>query len=143
MSKPRKKYRPRHQMLTTLDNPIATALERRDTQRWIGEMSSYLESLKDGQACRDAMEQVLGFVCPAMKSIEGWDDPDGVGDVLVAAVEAAADVINAGGWLVSALDPIKAGIRDARLVIGAMPVANIAKAKAFTDDLLARCTEAA
>lgn len=137
----RKKYRPGDRV-PALDNPIAKALERRDTQRWIDEMGVYLSSLTPGQECKQAMEHILSFVCPAMKAIEGWDDPDQVGDVLVACVEAACNVINAGGWMPEALEPIKAGIRDARLIIGGMPVVNIAAAKSFTDALLTRATEA-
>ena len=78
-----------------------------------------------------------------MKSIEGWDDPDGVGDVLVAAVEAAADVINDGGWSAPALPIIMAGVKEACRLTNVMPVFNIAVAKQFTDELLVRAKEAA
>jgi ferredoxin-like protein FixX len=136
----RKKYKLGNR-IPALDNPIAKALERRDTQRWIDEMVAYLAEMEDGKECKTAMEHVLSFVCPAMKSIEGWDDPDGIGDVLVDCVEAACNVINSGRWDKTALPAITAGIKYAREVIGGMPVVNIAAAKRFTDALLIRATE--
>lgn len=143
MSKTRKQYRPGHSTHNKLDNPVAKAVERETLNRWEKATFKHLSSLHDGQECRAAMEQVLQMICPAMKSIEGWDDPDGVGDVLVAAVEAAADVINAGGWDAALLPTIMAGVKDACRLTNSMPVFNIAIAKQFTDELLVRVVEAA
>ena len=143
MSKPRKKYRPDHSTHNKLDNPVAKAIERDKLLRWEKATFNYLSSLNDGQPCQQAMEQILQMICPAMKSIEGWDDPDGVGDVLVAAVEAAADAINDGGWSTLALPIIMAGVKEACRLTNVMPVFNIAVAKQFTDELLVHAKESA
>jgi hypothetical protein len=147
MSKPKKprgkKYRKDHSVHNKLDNPVAKAVERDKLNRWEKATFNYLSSLNDGQPCKEPMEQILQMICPAMKSIEGWDDPDGVGDVLVAAVEVAADVINDGGWSTPALPIIMAGVKEACRLTNVMPVFNIAIAKQFTDELLVRAKEAA
>lgn len=129
--------------LAAAASPIAKAKERHDMQRWISEMRAFLGAAKAGEPCREAMEQVLQFICPAMKSIEGWDDPQGVGDVLCDAVSIAADVINDNGWKPESLPLIVAGLNEAAQIINQMPADYMARVKDYTDRLLVRATEAA
>jgi hypothetical protein len=133
----------RRKRLAAAANPIAKAKERHDMHQWIAEMRAFLVAAKDGEPCREAMERVLQFICPAMKSIEGWDDPQGVGDVLCDAVSIAADVINDNGWKPEALPLIVAGLNEAAQIINQMPADYMARVKDYTDRLLVRATEAA
>lgn len=69
-------------------NPVARAIERKRMETYRVQCTAELRALQHGQVDRSLLMGVAEAIAIAAKSIEGWDDPDEIGTVLVEAMEA-------------------------------------------------------
>ena len=80
-------------------NPVARAIERKRLQSLITTTQIRILSLKDGEDCLVVLDSIAEALAIAIKSIDGWDDPDLLGDILSDAIdECSAMASNRGRW---------------------------------------------
>lgn len=134
--KPRKKYR--HDPGRKYDNPLLRRVEANTLERWRVEHFKIIDGKQQGEDSRRLIEVLAEVIAPAIKSIEGFDDPDGVGDVMADAMMALAAMVNASnGWDVGQNDLIKEAIGYAIQVTNGVPVATLARCVLWTRSVAA------
>ena len=69
-------------------NPVARAIERKRMATYKTNCIAELRALAPGEEAPSLMMGVAEAIAIAAKSIEGWDDPDEIGSVLVEAMDA-------------------------------------------------------
>lgn len=130
MKRPRKKYR--HDPGKKWENPLCRQAEAAGMQRWQDKHFAMMDAYEDGTR-QDAMIVVLSdIIVPAMKAMEGWQDPDGVGDVMEEAMQALQGMAQDGfKWHACAVPLLKEATAIALQVTNGMPVVEIARACAW------------
>ena len=80
-------------------NPVARAIERKRLQSLTTTTQIRILALRDGEDCLMVLDSIAEALAIAIKSIDGWDDPDLLGDILSDAIdECSAMASNAGRW---------------------------------------------
>jgi hypothetical protein len=79
-------------------NPVARSIERKRMHQWAVQVSLEMMALEDGTRCDSILVGVAEAVAIALKTIEGWDDPQGIGLDLIKAM-AALQSMAEGGYL--------------------------------------------
>lgn len=77
-------------------NPIARAIERRRLQQWFTATSLEMLSTPDGKESSALICGVAEALAIAIKTTEGWDDPEDVGGALIGAMDLALQMSQAG-----------------------------------------------
>lgn len=137
MTKPRKKYK--HNPGKKWDNPLCKQAEAAGLERWRIKHMAMLESYEQGQAVPQMLVTLADVIAPAIKSMEGWDDPDDIGGVMCDAMDAILNMSQDGyRWDKGALPLLKDAIGCAVQVTNGMPVIEIAKAVHWARQVNAR-----
>ena len=77
-------------------NPVARAIERTRLRKFKAETLAEIRALKTWDHAPSLLCGVAEAIAIAAKTIEGWDDPDAIGDVLVDAINAIREMSEAG-----------------------------------------------
>lgn len=111
------------------DNPLLRRVEANTLTKWQKAHFEIIDSKQDGDIATSLIGVLAEVIAPAIKSMDGFDDPDGVGDVMVDAMIALAEMSNNGGkWSVAHNNVIKDATNCAVQITNGMPVAHLAKA---------------
>lgn len=130
MKRPRKKYR--HDPGKKWENPILRQAEAAGMRRWQDKHFAMMDAYENGTR-QDAMIVTLSdIIVPAMKSMEGWADPDSIGDVMEEAMQTLQAMAQDGfQWHACAVPLLKEATAIALQVTNGMPVVEIARACAW------------
>lgn len=123
----RKKYRP--DPSRKLENRFLRATEAANLEKWRKAHFLMMDGYTAGQQCPHMLTALADVIVTAVKSMEGWDDPDDIGDVLVDAMDAIRVMSEQGfRWDVQAMPLLKEATGYALQITNGMPVMEIAKA---------------
>lgn len=129
-------------VITLASNPVARAIERAQLKAHNKAMQAEMRSMQDGALCSGLVKGVGQSVGMAMKTIEGWDDPDSVGDALEAAQRAMISMHNADAdeffWRSEHTALMCDAIDCATQVLAGMPAEANIRAKLWHDGVVMR-----
>lgn len=129
--KSRKKYKP--DPTRKLENKVLKAIEAANLEKWRKTHFAMMDGYTQGQQCPHMLTALADVIVTAVKSMEGWDDPDNIGDVLVDAMDALRVMAEHGfRWDVQAMPLLKEATGYALQITNGMPVMEIAKAAHWT-----------
>ena len=129
--KPRKKYRP--DPSRKLENRFLRATEAANLEKWRKVHFQMMDGYQAGQHCDHMLKALADVIATAAKSMEGWDDPDDIGDVLVDAMDAIRIMAERGfAWNPEAMPLLKEATGYALQITNGMPVMEIARATHWT-----------
>lgn len=127
MKKHRKKYR--HDPGRKLEHPMLKKVEAANLERWRVEHVKMMDEQAHGTPWPDMIKTLADVICPAIKSMEGYEDPDNIGDVMVRGMEVLADMAKDGyRWDARQRNVLKEAVGYAVQVTNGMPVTHLAKA---------------
>lgn len=142
MKKPRKKYR--HDPGKKWEHPLCKKAEAAGLERWKVKHFEMIDGYRDGEEVRQMIVTLSDVITPAIKSMEGWEDPDDIGGVMVEAIGGLLAMSRNGyRWDVSQTSLIKDAVNCAIQVTNGMPVLHIAKAVHWSRQLAHKVLEAA
>ena len=128
MSKPRKKKYV-HDAGRKWENPLCKKAEAAGLERWKVKHFEMMDEQAHGTPWPEMVSTLADVICPAIKSIEGWEDPDNIGDVMVAGMEVLANMAKDGyRWDATKRHILKDAVECAVQITNGMPVAHLAKA---------------
>lgn len=135
--KRRKKYR--HDPGKKWENPILRQAEAAGMKRWKETHFAMMDAYEEGSRQEPMIVTLSDIIVPVMKAMEGWDDPDGVGDVLTDAMDALrAMAEDRMSWHASAVPLLKRAVSEALQVTNGMPVSTIAESTAWMRAIAAK-----
>lgn len=135
--KRRKKYR--HDPGKKWDNPILRQAEAAGMKRWKETHFAMMDAYENGSQQEPMIVTLSDIIVPVMKAMEGWSDPDGVGDVLADAMDALrAMAEDRMSWRASAVPLLKRAVSEALQVTNGMPVTTIAESTAWMRAIAAK-----
>ena len=79
-------------------NPVARAIERTKLRRYADQLAAELRAASEGAHMPSHLQGLAETLAIAIKSIEGWDDPDDIGGLMVDAIDAVR-LMAEGGFL--------------------------------------------
>lgn len=127
MTKPRKKYR--HDPGRKWEHPMLKKAEAAGLERWRVKHFELMDSYQEGEIRAQMIVTLADVIAPAIKSMEGWADPDDVGGVMVEAMDALMRMAKDGyRWAAEAVPLLKEATAYALQITNGMPVSEIAKA---------------
>lgn len=130
MKRPRKKYR--HDPGKKWENPLCRQAEAAGMRRWQEKHFAMMDEYADGTEQAAMLVTLADVIAPAIKSMEGWDDPDNIGDVMCDAMDVLGQLAQDGfKWRASAMPLLKEATTIALQVTNGMPVVEIARACAW------------
>ena len=130
MKRPRKKYR--HDPGKKWENPILRQAEAAGMKRWKETHFAMMDAYEEGSRQEPMIVTLSDIIVPVMKAMEGWQDPDGVGDVLTDAMDALrAMAEDRMSWNAGAVPLLKRAVSEALQVTNGMPVTTIAESTAW------------
>lgn len=137
MKRPRKKYR--HDPGKKWENPILRQAEAAGMNRWKETHFAMMDGYENGSQQEPMIVTLSDIIVPVMKAMEGWDDPDGVGDVLADAMDALrAMAEDQMSWHACAVPLLKRAVSEALQVTNGMPVTTIAESTAWMRAIAAK-----
>lgn len=77
-------------------NPVARAIERQRLKRHVSETVAEMRCLETWAHVPSLIQGVTEAIAMSIKTIEGWDDEDGIGDDLVDAIMRCQEMAEAG-----------------------------------------------
>ena len=142
MAKPRKKYRP--DPGRKWEHPLCKQAEAAGLERWKVKHFQMMDGYKDGEEVQRMLVTLADVIAPAIKSMEGWDDPDDIGGVMSDAMDRLLAMARNGyRWDSSHLAEIKNAVSCAIQVTNGMPVIETAKAVHWARQVTQQAMEAA
>lgn len=142
MSKPRKKYR--HDPGKKWEHPLCKQAEAAGLEKWKVKHFQMIDAYRDGEEVQRMLVTLADVIAPAIKSMEGWDDPDDIGGVMAQAMDSLLAMARNGyRWDVSQTALIKDAVSCAVQVTNGMPVLQIAKAVHWARQVTQHAMEAA
>jgi len=137
MTKPRKKYK--HDPGRKYEHPALKRAEAAGLERWRVKHFELMDSYQEGEPRAQMIVTLADVIAPAIKSMEGWADPDDVGSVMVEAMDALMRMAKDGyRWDTSAVPLIKEATSCAIQITNGMPVSQIAKAVFWARQITAK-----
>lgn len=142
MSKPRKKYR--HDLGKKWEHPLCKQAEAAGLEKWKVKHFQMIDAYRDGEEVQRMLVTLADVIAPAIKSMEGWDDPDDIGGVMSEAMDSLLAMARNGyRWDTSQTALIKDAVSCAVQVTNGMPVLEIAKAVHWARQVTQQAMEAA
>lgn len=120
MKRPRKKYR--HDPGKKWENPLCRQAEAVGLAKWRDKHFAMMEIYEDGSMQRDMIVTLADTIMVAYKTMEGWEDPDGLAQVMADAIQALADMNQ--NWRKSAEPLLREAVNISIQVLNGMPVIN-------------------
>lgn len=120
MKRPRKKYR--HDPGKKWENPICRQAEAVGLAKWRDKHFAMMESYEDGSMQRDMIVTLADTIMVAHETMDGWEDPDGLAQVMRNAMGELATMH--GFWRKSAEPLLREAVNIAIQVLNGMPVIN-------------------
>lgn len=81
-------------------NPVSLAIDRTKLRRHLEETVSEMRSMQDWQHCPSLLQGAAQAIAMAIKTIEGFEDAQGVGDEMLTALDAITEMSGRGFvWL--------------------------------------------
>lgn len=74
-------------------NPVARAIERKKCLDWLKSTTEDIRKAKSGDHCPALLKDCIEAQSIAVKTIEGWDDPQDIGTELVESIDVCADMV--------------------------------------------------
>lgn len=137
MKRPRKKYH--HDPGKKWENPLCRQAEAAGMKRWKETHFAMMDSYESGTRQEPMIVTLSDIIVPVMKAMEGWQDPDGVGDVLTDAMDALrAMAEDRMSWNAGAVPLLKRAVSEALQVTNGMPVTTIAESTAWMRAIAAK-----
>lgn len=137
MKRPRKKYR--HDPGKKWENPILRQAEAAGMKRWKETHFAMMDAYENGSQQEPMIVTLSDIIVPVMKAMEGWQDPDGVGDVLADAMDALRTMAeDRMSWNAGAVPLLKRAVSEALQVTNGMPVTTIAESTAWMRAIAAK-----
>lgn len=94
--KPRKRYKPKSRAELVSVNPVSMSIDRKRLNRSRVDTLIEMELMQDWQHCPSLLQGVAEAIAMAIKTIEGWDDENGLGDVMVDAMDIITELSSQG-----------------------------------------------
>ena len=69
-------------------NPVARSIEKARMRKWLLSIQTEMKLLQDGEPCRSLIACVTETLATAIKTLEGWNDPEALGDAMTDAIVA-------------------------------------------------------
>lgn len=137
MKRPRKKYR--HDPGKKWENPLCRQAEAVGLAKWRDRHFAMMESYEDGSMQRDMIVTLADTIMVAYKTMEGWEDPDGLAKVMDDALQALAGMGDT--WRKSAEPLLREAVNIAIQVLNGMPVMTtcIAQSQVIHKVIVAHC----
>ena len=135
--KPRKKYtpRPRHELVST--SRVSMAIDRTRIHRSKVAALIEMEMLNDWEHCPSLLQGAAEAIAMAIKTLEGKDDVNDLGDVMLDAMDALVELSSQGHiWRKGkAADAITLGFDVACQILAGMPPEEKLQAWAWTQSV--------
>lgn len=115
------------QVRTVASNPVAKAVERARLRKWAESVIAMAEEMPEGQECGSILSESIELVLMALKAMEGWDDPECIGDAMVEGVQAAERMVIAGSkWNPAEFDVFADAVHFAvQIISGVTPTERV------------------
>ena len=127
-SKPKSKTKREHLStnVSAVRNPIAKAIERKCLSDWMASHFEMLDKMPNGCDCELMAATLNDVIKPAIKTLEGWDDPDNTMSVMSRGAKALDSM--GKSWCASQIDVVKAAVSEAIQITCGMDPVHLAKA---------------
>lgn len=120
MKRPRKKYR--YDPGKKWENPLCRQAEAAGLAKWRDRHFAMMDSYEEGSMQRDMIVTLADTIMVAYQTMDGWDDPDSLAQVMKDALGELATMH--GCWRKSAEPLVKEAVNIAIQVLNGMPVIN-------------------
>lgn len=102
-------------------NPVARAIERARIKRYVADTITEMRTLAHGESCPSMLQGVAEALAIAIKSIEGWDDPQDIGGEMCDAIDRIIPMTGDGHrWDAAACEPMCRALDAAGQILGGM-----------------------
>ena len=117
-------------------NPVSRAIERRRMQQHGAQLAAELRAAADGEHIPSQMHGLAETLAIAIRSIEGWDDPDDIGGLMVDGIDTVRQMAEAGFlWRVQHAELVTQALDAAVQILCAQDPAEKLKAWAWAQGI--------
>lgn len=117
-------------------NPVARSIERARIKRYVSDTITEMRALKHGDDCASLLQGVAEALAIAIKSIEGWDDPQDIGGEMCDAIgEIIPMTGNGHKWDVAVCEKMCRALDAAGQILGGMDPRGKLKAWAWAQEI--------
>ena len=141
--KPRKKYRPRQRCELVSGNPVSMSIDRKRINGSRVSALIEMEMLNDWEHCPSLLQGAAEAIAMAIKTLEGKDDVNDLGDVMLDAIDSLVELSSQGHiWRKGKhADAITTGFDIACQILAGMPPEEKLQAWAWTRSVDLRIRE--